>query len=111
MEKILIDNPKTYQASTGETLEMHYKIMSLPLINKWQRDLILKKANADPHFRVQSVEYINSELIITVKVVDNPVPLLALIVGISTVLGTFFIMNSLGNVYKIVKEIEQELGV
>lgn len=104
MEKILIERPKEYQATTGETLEMHYSIMSLPLIDKWQRASILKKINSDSHFKVQSVDYINNDLIITVKVIDNPVPVAALVIAVSGVLGTFFIMNSLKSVYKIVEK-------
>lgn len=104
MEKVLIDKPKEYQATTGELLELHYNILSLPIVGKLQRDLIMNRINQNPHFRVQKVESEQGQLVITVKVIDNPVPLLALVIGISTVLGTFFIMNSLGTVYKIIEE-------
>lgn len=103
MEKQLIQNPKDYEASIGETLEMHFKILSLPLLDKWQKDSIIKKLNADEHMKVKSVLDNPGELVVTVEIIKNPFPLVLAITGVITVLAGFFIWGSLDKVYKIIE--------
>ena len=110
-EKILIKNPKEYQASTGEILELHFNILSMPVLDKLQMNYLKSQVEKDKHLKILDVEKLESELIITVKIVDNPFQLIAIVVSVSAVLSTFFIMNSLGNVYKLVETPSGKLAV
>lgn len=104
MQKILIDRPEEYQAQIGEVLEFHFKLISMPLLQKWQMDKIVAKLNASEKFRVMRIDKQNGDLIILVKVVSNPLPLWFVVTAVGGVLSLFFIRWSLGTVYKIVEE-------
>ena len=103
MEKELLQNPREYEASTGEKLEMHFRLVSLPLLSRIQRNLIETRLNQDPHLKVEKIESSNGELIVTVVIKDNPFPLVLAIGGIITILSGFFIWGSLDKVYKIIE--------
>lgn len=102
MEKILIERPEDYQAETGDIFEMHFKVLSLPVIEKFQKDLIVKKINASKNTKVIDTSVSNGTFIVTMKIVDNPFPLVLAIGGVITVLSGFFVWASLGRVYKLI---------
>ena len=101
--KTLIQNPKEYEAVTGEKLEMHFNLLSLPFIAKWQQDKILERLNDNPNFQVMDVRSENSKLIVTIVIVKNPFPLVLAIGGVVTLCAGFFVWASLDKVYKIVE--------
>ncbi len=104
MEKIEIQRPNDYQAETGDLLEMHFNIISFPGLKQIQVSRITNSLNSDPHLKVEKSLLIGSDLIFTVRIVNNPFPLVLAIGGVITVLSGFFIWSSLDKVYKILEE-------
>ena len=104
--KIPIDRPRDYEAVTGEILEIHFNLMSVPLLSAWQMNMIKRKLTEDKHLEIIDVRSMPGELIVTVKVIKNPFPLILLIGGVTAALSAWFIWNSIGKVYKLIQEPE-----
>ena len=104
MSKILVANPKNYEAVKGERLELHFSILTLPVISNIQKQLITSQLAKDPHIKVLSVDYIAGDLIVNVEILDNPFPLILLIGSVTAILGGWFIWASLSKVYKIIDD-------
>lgn len=101
-DRILIENPNNYEAKKGEKYELHFTLLSLPLISEIQKNAIIAKINSNGIYKITDVQAQPNELIVTVVIVENPFPLALAIGAITTVLAGFFIWGSLDRVYKIV---------
>lgn len=109
MEKILIKRPDEHEAVEGDIYELHFSILSFPIISKIQTDAIIKKLNENPVYRIKDIVSNQGELIVTVTIVQNPFPLALAIGAVTTVLAGFFIWGSLDKVYKIVESPEGKI--
>lgn len=104
MTKVLIENPKAYEAVKGDIFELHFAILNFPVLSSWHKSYIRGKIERDPHVRVKDIQYVAGDMIVTIEVVDNPFPLVLAIGGIITILGGWFVWASLGRVYKVLAD-------
>lgn len=103
VSKERIENPAGYEAVIGEKLEMHFRITSLPLLNKIQQGIIKNRLNVNPAYKVVETSSTENEFIVTIVIVKNPFPLVLAIGGVITACAGFFIWASLDKVYKIIE--------
>lgn len=103
MEKVLLQNPTDYEAVKGEKFEMHYNILSLPLLSAAIQKSIVNRLNANPIYKVVDTLIDGGKFIVTVVIVENPFPLALAISAVITATAGFFIWASLDKVYKIVE--------
>lgn len=103
IEKIKIDRPEEHEAVIGERFELHFKLMSLPILSTIQKNAIIKKLNENTKWKVQDIEVIDGVLIATIVIVQNPFPIALAITAVITACAGFFIWASLDKVYKIVE--------
>jgi len=106
MNKILIENPGAYEATRGETLELHFTILTMPVISEVQKKAIQAGIEKDRHLLIKKIDTAPGYLIITVEVIDNPFPLILIIGSITAILSGWFIWSSVAKVYKIVESPE-----
>ena len=101
MQKVLIDNPRAYEAVKGDIFELHFAILNFPVLSEWHKNYIKGKLESDPHVRVKAIQYVSGDMIVTIEVVSNPLPLMFVIGSVVAILGGWFVWASLGRVYKV----------
>ena len=102
--KIPIDNPLQYEAVKGDLLELHFRVLNFPIIREWHTNHIKAQLAKDPHIRVEGLQTAPSLLIVTIKVIDNPIPLLLIVGSVVGILGGWFVWASLGRAYKLIQD-------
>lgn len=108
MIKTLIDKPREYEAEIGEVLEMHFSVVKIGFLARWQKERIKAHLEKDPHLEVLKIEEYPGTVIVTVKIVSNPFPIVLAIAAVIVVVGGFFAWASLDTVYKITHEAPEE---
>jgi len=113
MEKLLISSPQSHTALAGDVYEFTYKTIGIAFFDKFQQDIIKRNIEKNKKLNVTNIESNRGSLIIRVVVVENPLPLAIVLLGIrGAVAGIvgLFIYLSLNKVEQIVNTPEGKVN-
>ena len=99
-----------YLLKKGDLIEMQFRILSI--FQNWQIDSIIEKLKEDPRWIVIDYELVNStwysdRLHVKLKILQNPFPLLLVIVAVSSIAVSAFIYLSFDKAELIAEEIPE----
>lgn len=85
---------QSFQVQTGDQIELYFNILSL--FEQSQMDSLMEQISSDPRFDLYDYEIINKNwysdtLLLKVKIIQNPFPLLAIVIAIATVGTSVFL--------------------
>ena len=101
---------RDYLLKKGDLIEMQFRILSI--FQDWQIDNIIEKLKEDPRWVVTDYELVNStwysdRLHVKLKILQNPFPLLLVIVAVSSIAVSAFIYLSFDKAELIMEEIPE----
>ena len=101
---------RDYLLKKGDLIEMQFKILSI--FENWQIDSIIEKLKEDPRWIITDYELVNStwysdRLHVKLKILQNPFPLLLVIVAVSSIAVSAFIYLSFDKAELIMEELPE----
>ena len=101
---------RDYLLKKGDLIEMQFRILSI--FQDWQIDSIIEKLKEDPRWIVIDYELVNStwysdRLHVKLKILQNPFPLLLIIVAVSSIAVSTFIYLSFDKAELIMEELPE----
>ena len=101
---------QNYLLKKGDLIEMQFRILSI--FQDWQIDSIIEKLKEDPRWIITDYELVNStwysdRLHVKLKILQNPFPLLLVIVAVSSIAVSAFIYLSFDKAELIAEEIPE----
>ena len=93
---------QAYEAKKGEIFDFHYTVRGWG--KQGQIESLVRKLDEDPRWKVIQFEYKNSSLRLRVKVIENPLPLVLILVAITAIGGGLFCWLSLDKIEKVVSD-------
>lgn len=103
---------QNFEVQKGDTIEFDYKILSL-----WENDqieAILNRINEDGRMEIAGYEIVPNNwysdvLKIQIRILQNPFPLVVLVIAIASIATAIFVYLSLDKIYLISREVPEAI--